>query len=176
MDVVPHYQGGQLVTDGEDSEVVALRSFAGELFYALLHHLHDLFGTHAAGTGKLVQHPLFAVLRVGVVLRLGQSVGVEEQGLSVGHVRDLRLIGKAAHDADRQVGQYVDHLLRVIGVYQHRRVVPGVAIPQGAVLQLEHADKEGDEHVLVVRFGDGVVHLTGYPGGVFGVGGDASEE
>ena len=52
--------------------------------------------------------------------------------------------------------------LTMLGADDQRSVMTGVAVAEFAGRKIQNTDKEGDEHVLVVLLGEGVVHLDEY--------------
>ena len=87
------------------------------------------------------------------------------------------LVLESRQHAYRQVRQhlYIPHAeLRT--VEQQRSVMSGVAVQQLAGLQIEYANKQRDEHILVVLFGYRVVDLRSYLVGVLGVSRGAAEQ
>ena len=112
-----------------------------------------------------------------LVLRLGQSVGVEEDCLAALELQALCLVFESRQHAYRQVRQhfYIPHAeLRTIE--QQRSVMSGIAVQQLAGLQIQYAYKQRDEHILVVLFGYRVVDLRSYPVGELGVSRGAAEQ
>ena len=90
------------------------------------------------------------------VFRLGEAVGVEEDGIIVVHVGFLFLEIHSGKHAQWKVGLDGEFAL---GVGEHyRSVVSGVAVAQMAVRKVEDAAEEGDEHIALVQFRHAFVH------------------
>ena len=163
------------VLDGQHGEIVALLGVADKGADGPAHAGDEVCGSVggrmlAGHVDDAVQSEQFVVDVLGLV----QSVGVEEYGglWCDGHLLLREL--PAGHDAEWQVG--VDGQL-TDGVGNHqRRVVAGVAVVQQTVVQIEHADKGGDEHVGLVAFGQRVVEGYHNMVGLGGVSRDVAEE
>ena len=119
--------------------------------YLLVHPLNHLFGRIIAVTGQRLLYALDAKLLVGGILGLGQSVGVEEDGgvfLDDGLLHLEFKFGEQAYWDVRNDGQ--GHWLRRGVGDEVGNVMTGVAVAEPSGGQIEHADEEGDEDVLLV--------------------------
>ena len=136
---------------------------AHERRYLRIHRIDYLPRTERQTGVQGFLHALFAKLLMAYILRFGQAVGIEEEGVTVGEVHLLLHVCVAQRDADRKVRLYLHRVhFCFLAADDQRCVMPGVAVTQLASLEVEDTDKEGDEHILVVLLGEGVVHLDEY--------------
>ena len=161
------------VFDGEHREIVALLGVADELVDSVGHRANQrlwrgvLFGLG----GEDGRHTILSELVVSSVFGLGQSVGIEEDGRAGRHHRFL------FHELPVREGAYGQVRLDGEAVaLDVRRIMAAVAVRQSAGSQVEGADEEGDEHVVVVALADVGVHGLDDLSGAVGVGGDVAEE
>ena len=89
--VVAQDEGRCLVADGKHRQVVALLRTVHKRLHICLHTFDDFARTAVGHGGESLHHPLLAVLHMVAVLRLGQTIGVEEQHVVICHLGGLSL-------------------------------------------------------------------------------------
>jgi len=147
--------------NGHHRQVVALIGIADEPMHGLGHPVDEqarfLLLLRKGLDGHIVD-TLHAELGMVGIHCLGQSVGKEEDGRAGEDLRLLQRVFPFGPEADRDVsvaGQFAD------GVYtnEQRSVMTGIAVPQMPSGEVEHADEERHEHMVLVHVGDGLVHV-----------------
>lgn len=139
--------------NGEHGEVVTLLGIAYELVHGIGHSLNQLLW-RAIEICDDVGDALHAEKFVGSILGLRQSVSIEEEG-RVGCYHGF-LFGEC------HVGHRTNRKIRIAGQQGSidvRSVVTGVTVAQVTCGQIEHANKQCDEHIIVVALAD--VHIHG---------------
>ena len=143
--------GSAVESQGHAGDVIELLGFAAEFGELTENLIHDPLGVFAGQSGELLLQPFTAVLLTGLVLRLGDAVGVEEQGrLGVERNRGLGVL-QIGQDAQRDAAGMGDHLRPAVRGDDVGRIVTGVDVGQGSELQVDHAEERGDEQFLGIH-------------------------
>ena len=130
LDIVTHDEREvlSLVADSQHRQVVALGGISDEGSYCLLHRLHEFARASFTAHRQLLTHSLFSELIINAVLGLGQSVGVEEQGVAGLQFGFLLHVFKSAKYSQRKIRytgeEFPFHL--------DRRVMTGIAVAEFA--------------------------------------------
>ena len=146
------------VLDSHHGEVVALFGITYELTDGGSHVANQisgrlpLFGKRL--DGRFVDTLQAEQLVIGV-LGLGQPVGKEEDSRSREDMSLLQRELPVGHDTDGKVG--IDRQQAYTDTDEQGCIVTCITVTQAAGWQVEHTDKEGDEHIGFVHLDDGVV-------------------
>ena len=144
---------------GHHGQVIALLGITDKLVDCFGHLADELLRFQmllGKGLRGHIRHTFHLELRLISIHSFRQSVGEEEDG---GTGKDLCLLKRIFprwFEADRNV--------RVAGKHAHactdeqRSIVASITVIQVPRWQVEHADKEGDEHTVLVHLGNNLVH------------------
>ena len=153
------------IVDYQHRQVIALLGFANKRMHAGGYGFEQLLGLKLAVGRKRLLYTFQTIQLVLDVLRLCQSVSIEEQSGVRLQLRFLNTILHVVEQADRDVRQGID--IRQFPILQDDwRIVASIAIAQTTSWQVEHTDKEGDENTGVVALAGDLIDGLHDMGGI----------
>ena len=146
------------IVNGQHRQVVALLSITNKLMYLTSDGFDQLSGLNRAVGTKHLFDSFQAKLLAPGVLRLCQSVGIEEQCRVWLQLRFLHTILYVLEHPDRQMRHTIHRSHSSFSPFSfspsllknNRRVVTGIAVAQTPRRQIEHTDKHGHENIRLI--------------------------
>ena len=139
-----------LQAESQHGQVVVLFRLTGKVLHAPLQCTDDVLCRQFLHAFEGRQQTFHGVQLLRRVLRLGQSVGVEQQEAAVIQTSGLRHVVEVLEYTYRYIGQAGQQARLLPRLQEHRGIVPRIAVIQFAGCRVEHSDEQGDEHVRLV--------------------------
>ena len=112
------------------------------------------------GVFESCEHPLLTIRLMMDILRLIQTIVIDEKGEVFDQRDTLFGVFVVFHDAHRDIGIDIDQLGTCRGTDDHWCGVACIAVGENSIVEVEHADEERGEHLVMVNRTQRVVHRT----------------